>query len=127
MALNTKFEAYKVRREIRRSGQRFKFYRNRVNKFGEPSDDVEFVGELQGLYHEQNSTLELTADDTTRLRTEHIPMILCIYEDVRKLNLKPDDFCKINGNRYDYIGAVNIQQWDIIADLSLEVIDDARF
>jgi len=36
MSINTKFEAYKVRREIKRSGTKFVFYKQEKNDLGEP-------------------------------------------------------------------------------------------
>ena len=33
--INTKFEVYKIKRELRRSGKVFEFYRKALNDFGE--------------------------------------------------------------------------------------------
>ena len=49
-------------------------------------------------------------------------MILCLYEDAKFL--KMDDFVKINSKTFKVTGIVNIQEWNIIADISLEVIDN---
>ena len=35
MAVNNKFEVYKVKREIKRSGKEFDFFREDCNSFGE--------------------------------------------------------------------------------------------
>lgn len=120
--LNTKFEAYKIRRELKKVGIKYKFYRPELNQFKEPTDNEIFVCELNGLYHEQNSNVSITTGDTTQTRTKKIPMILCLYDDAK--TLKVNDKIKINLKTFKVTGVVNIQEWNIIADISLEVIDD---
>ena len=120
--INTKFEAYKIRRELKKVGKEYEFRRAELNKFKEPTENELFVGKLVGLYHEQNSNVSITTGDTTRTRTKKIPMILCLYEDVK--SLKINDKVKINSKTFKIIGIVNIQEWNIVADISLEVVDD---
>lgn len=122
--INTRFEAYKLKRELKRSGIDCEFQRLGVNDFGEPDDEPTVVGSLKGLYHEQNSNIEITTGDTTRVRTKKIPMILCLFDDATSLALKIDDFLFINKKKFKVTGIVNIQEWSIISDISLEVVDD---
>lgn len=122
--INTRFEAYKLKRELKRSGIDYEFQRLGVNDFGEPDDEPTVVGSLKGLYHEQNSNIEITTGDTTRVRTKKIPMILCLFDDAASLALKIDDFLFINKKKFKVTGIVNIQEWSIISDISLEVVDD---
>ena len=120
--VNTKFEAYKLRRELKRSGKEYEFKRAKLNKFKEPTGESEFAVKLFGLYHELNSYVVASTGDTTRTRTKKTPMILCLYEDAA--TLKVDDFVEINSKKMKVTGIVNIQEWSVIADISLEVIDD---
>lgn len=120
--INTKFEAYKVRRELKRIGNEYEFKRAKLNDFKEPTMDSVVAGKLTGLYHEQNSSVSLTTGDTTQTRTKKVPMILCLYEDA--MFLKIGDKVKINSKTFKVTGVANIQEWNIIADISLEVIDD---
>ena len=120
--LNTKFEAYKLRRELKRIGKEYEFQRAKLNEFKEPIEEEMFVGKIIGLYHEQNSNVSLTTGDTTQIRTKKIPMILCLYEDANFLKI--GDFVKINLKTLKVIGIVNVQEWNIITDISLEVVDD---
>lgn len=122
--INTRFEAYKLKRELKRSGIDYEFQRLGVNDFGEPDDEPTVVGSLKGLYHEQNSNIEITTGDATRVRTKKIPMILCLFDDAASLALKIDDFLFINKKKFKVTGIVNIQEWSIISDISLEVVDD---
>lgn len=68
--INTKFEAYKIQRELTRSGIDYEFKRIEKNDFGEPAGELKVVGKLRGLYHEQNSGIQITTGDTTQVRTK---------------------------------------------------------
>lgn len=57
--VNKSFEVYKLRRELKRSGNDYEFTRVVTNKFGEPSNDEELLGTLRGLYHEKNEHIQL--------------------------------------------------------------------
>ena len=122
--INTKFEAYKIKRELKRNGIEYEFKRADKNDFGEPGGELMSIGKLKGIYHEQNSNVQITTGDTTQVRTKKIPMILCLYKDAASLVLRVGDTIKINEKTFKVTGIVNIQEWNIIADISLEVIDD---
>ena len=122
--INTQFEAYKIKRELKRSGIDYEFKRAGKNDFGEPTGALESIGKLRGIYHEQNSNIQITTGDTTQVRTKKIPMILCLYEDAANLVLSVGDIAKINKKTLKVTGVVNIQEWSIIADISLEVVDN---
>ena len=122
--INTQFEAYKIKRELKRSGIDYEFKRSGVNDFDEPVGEPVVVGIIRGLYHEQNSNIQITTGDTTQVRTKKIPMILCLYEDAASLVLQVGDELKINNKTLKVTGVVNIQEWNIIADISLEVVDN---
>lgn len=122
--INTQFEVYKIKRELKRSGIDYEFKRAGKNDFGEPTGEPESIGKLRGIYHEQNSNIQITTGDTTQVRTKKIPMILCLYEDAANLVLRVGDIVKINEKTLKITGVVNIQEWSIIADISLEVVDN---
>lgn len=122
--INTKFEAYKIKRELKRSGINYEFKRAGKNKFGESTDELNVVGKLVGLYHEQNSSIQITTGDTTQIRNKKIPMILCLYEDTASLALQIGDIVKVNTKICKVTGVTNIQEWNLISDISLEVDDN---
>lgn len=124
--INTRFEAYKIKREIVRSGKAFIIFRHDKNEFGEDLEEPFQIGEITGIYHEQNSNIQIVSGETTRNRIEKIPMILCLFDEIKPLGIKPDDYIFINDKRYDITGIVNIQEWSIIADISLEVVDNGN-
>ena len=122
--INTKFEAYKIKRELKRSGTDYEFKRTGKNKFGESNGELNIVGMLRGLYHEQNGSVQISTGDTTQVRTKKVPMILCLYEDTASLVLQIGDIVKINAKIFKVTGIVNIQEWNLISDISLEVVDN---
>lgn len=132
--INTKFEAYKLKRELKRSGKTYRIGRYDVNEFGEPVkgfvNSTSCVGKFRGLYHEQNGYVQKSMMDTTQVISKKIPMIMCLYEDINNLNLKVDDFIQVgeSGKNIDFseyriVGITNIQNWGIIADISLEPVE----
>lgn len=121
--INTKFEAYKIKRELKRSGIEYEFKRNGNNEFNEPTGEPGSVGTITGLYHEQNGSIQITTGDTTQTRTKKVPMILCLYEDAASLALQIGDIVKINTKTFSVTGITNVQEWNIISDISLEVVD----
>lgn len=122
--INKKFEAYKIERELKRSGIDYEFKRFSLNEFDEPDNDSVTVGIIKGLYHEQNSNIQITTGDTTQVRTKKIPMILCLYDDAASLALQVGDLLEINKKQFKVTGVTNIQEWNIISDISLEVVDN---
>lgn len=124
--LNKRFEAYKIRREVRRSGISCLFKRHTLNEFKEPTEDDNVLGSVLGLYHESNNNIAISTGDTTQTRTKKIPMVLCLWEDVEPLKLTAGDFMVLNGKTFKVTGVLNIQEWSIIADISLEVVDNGQ-
>ena len=125
--VNTKFEAYKLKRELKRIGKDYEFKREKLNKFKEPTDNPSVVGVIRGIYHESSrnprGNIEINTVETTQYRTRRTPMILCLYEDAEALGLHVGDKVTINSRVMKVTGVVNVQEWDIIADISLEVVD----
>lgn len=125
--VNKRFEAYKLKRELKRSGTFFDLKRHIENEFGEKILEPQITGGILGLYHEQNSNIQILNGETTRSRTEKLPMILCLLDDVVKNKIQVDDFIRMNGRIFKVTGIVNIQEWNIIADISLEVVDNGKW
>lgn len=120
--VNNKFETYKLRRELKRIGKEYEFKRPKLNQFKEPTNEHEQIGKFVGLYHEQNSHISVSTGETTQTRSKKIPSILCLFEDAKFL--KVGDITEINSKTFRVTGVINIQEWNIIADVSLEVVDN---
>lgn len=121
--INKDFEVYKIKRELKRSGRDYKFIRRQSNDYGEPVDAKKDIGILRGLYHEKNEHIAVTMSDTTQFRTKKVPSILCLYDDVVSLKLVVGDVVMVNEKTMKVTGVINVQEWNLIADISLEVVD----
>jgi hypothetical protein len=129
--INTAFEAYKLQRELVRNGKDYVFFRNGKNAFGEPSGSASEVSIVLGLYHETVNYIRVITNDTTQVRTnsggdKKQPYILCLFSKIQETGLQTGDFTMINGKKYKVNGVINVQEWNIIADISLEVFDDGN-
>ena len=121
--INTKFEVYKIQRELNRSGIVVDFLRQETNKFKEPIGEPKKIGSILCIYHEQNGCIKISTGDTTQVRTKKVPMLLCLYSNVSQVNVQVGDQVKLNGKTFNVTGVVNIQEWNLVADISLEVVD----
>lgn len=129
--INTAFEAYKVRREVRRCGTKLKFYRHVLDEFGEPVGGLAEVAEVNGLYHEQTSYVTVASDDGSLTRKKKQPMLLCVADDIADAEVKFGDIVKVSvrspqmtSKTLKYVGCVDIGNWGIIVDLSFEEVDN---
>ena len=131
--MNAVFEARKLQRELDRSGKVYDFYRLPKNEFGEPAakTESEKIGSLLGLYHEVNDYIRTRTEELTQIREttrglKKVPKILCLFQSAAECNLKIGDYTMINGKMYKVLGLANIQELNIIADISLEVVEDGN-
>lgn len=130
--INTRFELYKLKRELRRSGSDFVFYRRMKNEFGAPVGERVRVLKVRGLYHETNSYKTITTSDGSVTVTEKSPMLLCTVESLKDSNLSIGDFVDVVDNVFGdkktmkFVGVIDILDFGIIADISLEVVDDGK-
>lgn len=125
MAVNTQFEGYKIEREIRKNGVYNIFYRPTLNEFGEPqTDTLMTVGGLKSLYHEQSGYIQVAVANEVQYRTKKQPMLMSLLSDVKALGLQMGDFTIIDNKKYTVIAIANLYNWDILADISLEVSEN---
>ena len=120
--INNRFEAYKVKREIIRSGNFFDVKRPSKNRFGEPTDDFDYVTTINGIYHEENSFITIKTGEATQIRNKKSPKILCLYDDIKDISFDVDDVIYINGKMFKISAITNIAEWSIIADVSMEEV-----
>ena len=126
MSVNKDFELYKLRREIQRSGTSCKFYRPKANDYDELDlNDYELISDKDffGLYHEVNGHVSLSVGNLTQYRTTKVPAFLIPWEDIQSLELRTNDIAEINGKQFLITKVGNIQEWNLIADIYMEVQD----
>lgn len=109
-----------VEREIVRNGSTYTVKRNKVDKYGEPTQEVEEVTALRGLFHISKGFITKNTSDGSQIKTKGQPMILALLEECK--TIQNGDFVVINGNTYKITDKNNIEEYNIIADISLEVV-----
>ena len=109
-----------VEREITRNGSTYTVKRNRVDKYGEPTQEVEEVTALRGLFHISKGFITKNTSDGSKTKTKGQQMILALWEECK--TIQNGDFVVINGNTYKITDKNNIEEYNIIADISLEVV-----
>lgn len=133
--INNRFETYKVRREIKRSGKEVAFYRMAKNEFGEPVLPETPMVMIKGIPHEHEAHMlnlfvdtQYTPGGTGRLGKSY--MFLCLYEDIffiydgEETNIRYGDLYYINDKILRVVDVSNIMEWNMIADISFEELDD---
>lgn len=128
--VNNKFEAYKLEREIKRSGVEVTLYRYGTNEYNEPTGELVAVGSIRGLYHETNSQVTKTVADGSITRTKKQPALLCLASDYVSLSPEFGDRIILSdvqpqARKKDakFVGAVDVANWGIIVDMSFEEVD----
>lgn len=136
--INRKFELYKIKREIKRNGIPFVYWRFPKNQFGEVDKEKEpiYLCTIKGMYHEftahmTDTFIILSGTETATTRTKKTPQSLCEYDDVLFTNKDGEsDFIKIGDYvYYNYrvmrvTGLQNIMEWNTLVDISFEEVDD---
>lgn len=122
----TFFLRNKLYRHIEWNGQKFTFYRNKTNEYGELSDEIEKTFTFKGLYHDGGGyggmlNFELYERDGGRTITKMKPMILCKYDDAKDIII--DDFVYIGDLKYRMIEKNDVKNLNIAFELSLEKED----
>lgn len=131
--VNNKFEVYKLKRELKRSGTQFTFVRSKKNEYGEATGEQEVVLKVTGLYHESNSYVSRSFGDGTISRNMKQPQLLCLMEDLDKDTLHQGDVVQVAtgtsemlSKTLEFNGLVDIGNWGLIADLSFSEVDDGK-
>lgn len=114
-----KFEQNKVARLIRVQGVKYVFERPKLDDFKEPTGETEAT-ELKGVFHQTTNHITVVGTDASSVQNKQSPAILALYEDAK--GLKQDDVVVINGTKYLVTGLLDIGNWNIVMDISLEAI-----
>lgn len=133
--INNRFVLYQVKREIKRNPTKMKFYRRELNEFGEPNDEPTFLCEYTGLYHEHNphmldSYKILTGQVLGIYTGDKYPQIMVPYEDFwikdgdKTIGVQKGDEVNWNGRLLRVTGVSNVQEWNLLYDISFEEVDD---
>lgn len=132
------FELNKVKKEILRHGEEYKFYRAEKNEFGEPVGEEKEVCVIKGIYHEERGYVSLKTQEGATIKSKSEGQILCIineelesdteieedFEDTEEFRneIQQGDYVHIGLNKYYVINVTDIQNYGIIANISLDLV-----
>lgn len=120
-----RMELHKVLREIQIHGTEYTFFRKKVDKYGESTkEEPEQTAKVQGLFHVSKGYVTQNIQDGTKTHSKGQPMLMVEYENT--VEIWTDDFFIINGNKYKVVEKNNIQEYNIVTDISLELVLDGR-
>lgn len=119
-----KMELHKVLREIQIHGTEYMFFRKSVDDYGEDKEETKQIAEIKGLFHVTKGYVTRSVQDGTETHSKGQPILMIAYEDVGSIQM--GDFIVVNGNTYKVVEKNNIQEYNIVIDISLELIIDGR-
>ena len=114
------FLLHRLQVQLNMRGIEYVFSRQALDKFGQPIEGDDDENAIVGIYHESNSYIQMTGGNATVIRTRKSPMILCLFTDGDKI--KQGDRIVINEKTYKVSGVLDIQNYHVAADISLEEV-----
>lgn len=119
------FELHKVLREIQIHGTDCIFLRKKVDKYGEPTkEEPEEITSVRGLFHVSKGYITQNIQEGTKTHSKGQPKLMVAYDKTKEV--KTDDFLFMNGNKYKVVEKNNIQECNIVTDISLELVLDGK-
>lgn len=115
-------ELYKVKREINMHGSEYVVQRYETDSRGESTNIRQDVKSIRGLFHIVKGYIRETRSDAVHIHSKGQPKLLVLWEDIE--DIKQDDIIIINQKEYKVIEVNNIEEYNIVCDISLEVVID---
>lgn len=109
---------HQVKNEIARSGQEYQFKRKKENKCHQIVGE-EDIAIVKGIYHETNGYISLLKADASMVQSKKVPTILTLKENA--IGIEQGDYTEIAGNKYKVTGVLDVQNYGIVVDISLEM------
>lgn len=111
----------RVAKQIKWYGEEYIFVHTGEDKYHRPVEPVKTF--VKGLYHVSTSYANKISSDGATISKKPQPMLLCLYEDAN--TIKVGDQASINGTTMLVTGCENVQQLNVVMQISLEVQEDA--
>lgn len=120
------FEEAKLSRAIWVYGSEFQFMREKLDDFGEPTDEKVLACTVNGIYHEQTSYISLTAEDRGVVPKKITPYLSILakdmLDDTGKPKVQQGDTVTVNGTEYKVNTVENLSNLNILCQVSLEEV-----
>lgn len=112
------FLRHKISRQLNTHGLMYNFTLMKEDEYHQPTEDSSI--EIRGVYHEVNSFITVASSNAASVQRKKSPMILTLLDDSVK-RIKQGDRVTINSTRYTVSGVLDIQNYGVAADISLEM------
>lgn len=114
---------HRLSQQIAWQGKRYTFYRRQVNEFNEQSTEPAKLSDIKGLFHNGSSNhVVVNTTDNGQVIEKNTPYIMTTWGQGKMLQL--NDEVTINEKTYRVTAVANINEYSLIAEVSLEVILD---
>lgn len=117
-------ELNKVKREIKTHGRSYEVKRTILNNYGEDTDEQQSITEVQGLFHTEKGYITKSVSDGSKTHSKGQPKLMVAYDD--SVLIKNGDMIQINENVYKVIEKNNTQEFNIVCDISMELMLDGN-
>lgn len=114
-----KFELNKISRLIRVQGIEYTFSRDKLDDYKEPTGAVSATT-IKGVFHQYTQHISIVGAGAASIQQKNTPFIIALYSDAK--DIKQGDYTVINGVKYLVNGLVDIGNWNIAIDISLEAV-----
>lgn len=116
--MNAKYLENRTKRQLLTRGTEFTFLRDIEDKYHQ-SVGADEVVTVRGIYHESNGYISVNKADSTLVQSKKTPMILALMVNVKLI--AQGDYTIINDRKYKVTGVLDIQNYGVVADISLEM------
>lgn len=121
---NLKFELYKIAREIKMHGETYHINELVCDEYGKPTGEQKSIVDARGLFHTSKGYITENISDGTKTHSKGQPLLLLKYEDSELI--QNGHILEIGSNRYKVVEKNNIQLYNIVCDISLELVVNGK-
>lgn len=112
-----KIQCKNLKREINRIGKDLTVFREVLDRYGEATGNYKAVAIIKGVFHIQKGYIKQEKSDGTTVLSKGEPRLLIMYEKAKYI--QSNDRIEANNKIYRINGYENINNLDIVADISL--------
>ena len=110
-----------VRRTIAWKGTEYQFLRPAINEYKEQVAEEDETITVNGMFYESSAShIAITNSEAASIVTKDAPNVLSTWENAQ--NVKKGDKVTINEKVYSVNGVTNIQEYNLVGIISLEVV-----
>lgn len=123
------FTLSKIKRLLEISGQDYEVLRRELNEYGEPQEEGS-IYTIRGILHPTVGYISTSLSEGSLTRSKPSNQILTLWKEIPSplyisgKDLRAQDIIKVNDKTYRVSGVSNLGEFNLIADISLEVIDE---